>query len=143
MRASQPAITCSKLTIETLEQGVKYAQNSSSLMFPWVLATTRKEVIKRDKVFKNGASQIWGRQSLKNLKWYGRDFFQTKREAVYGMDAQTRFGQKKSAIVFFVIDLHPINCEVFIYLANKEVNRHQIAMLLLIVYCLLSYVLII
>ena len=24
---SQPAITCSKLTIETLEQGVKYVQN--------------------------------------------------------------------------------------------------------------------
>ena len=25
--ASQPAITCSKLTIETLEQGVKYVQS--------------------------------------------------------------------------------------------------------------------
>ena len=25
--ATQPAITCSKLTIETLEQGVKYVQN--------------------------------------------------------------------------------------------------------------------
>ena len=24
---AQPAITCSKLTIETLEQGVKYVQN--------------------------------------------------------------------------------------------------------------------
>ena len=27
MQASQPAITCSKLTIETLEQGVKYVQS--------------------------------------------------------------------------------------------------------------------
>ena len=26
-KALQPAITCSKLTIETLEQGVKYAQS--------------------------------------------------------------------------------------------------------------------
>ena len=26
---SQPAITCSKLTIETLEQGVKYVQSNS------------------------------------------------------------------------------------------------------------------
>ena len=27
----QPAITCSKLTIETLEQGVKYAQSCSGV----------------------------------------------------------------------------------------------------------------
>ena len=27
LKLSQPAITCSKLTIETLEQGVKYVQS--------------------------------------------------------------------------------------------------------------------
>ena len=27
LNSSQPAITCSKLTIETLEQGVKYVQS--------------------------------------------------------------------------------------------------------------------
>ena len=27
LRSSQPAIACSKLTIETLEQGVKYVQS--------------------------------------------------------------------------------------------------------------------
>ena len=27
VKAAQPAITCSKLTIETLEQGVKYVQS--------------------------------------------------------------------------------------------------------------------
>ena len=26
-KSSQPAITCSKLTIETLEEGMKYVQN--------------------------------------------------------------------------------------------------------------------
>ena len=31
MEIAQPAIACSKLTIETLEQGVKYVQTCSSV----------------------------------------------------------------------------------------------------------------
>ena len=52
MAQTQSAITCSKLTIETLEQGVKYVHASVSI------------------VNFEQANSYWVKESLKNYKMY-------------------------------------------------------------------------
>ena len=56
MNFTQPAITCSKLTIETLERGVKYVQSAIGVVLASLLFTlniqylTRVSIVKLEQV---------------------------------------------------------------------------------------------
>ena len=52
MNFTQPAITCSKLTIETLEQGVKYVQSAIGVVLASLLFTLTIQYLTRVSIVK-------------------------------------------------------------------------------------------